>query len=345
MRVVAISALMAFLITLSAACGWGSTPEAERASTIPAGDESTNVAMDKSAYPAFPDADSGADSSVPAEQGGPGFSGGGWETNTDYDLIGDPRAVKGGTLRQAMMTDFPSTLRYYGPNVTAWNQMLQGMVYETLLGLHPTTLDWMPALATHWQISDDKRTFRFRLDPNARFSDGTPVTSEDVIASWALMVDTGLQDPARTLVYSNFEEPVAESKYLVSVRAKTVNWQNFLYFSGLYIFPAHVLTTIAGEEYVREYNYKMLPGTGPYIVSEEDVDKGRWSQSGAGPTTGPRRIDGTSGPQTSTRFSSSWCATATSSSRCSRRGTWTTTSSIARRCGLRIWTTTTSRVG
>ena len=173
-----------------------------------------------------------------------------------------------------VMTDFPSTLRYYGPNVTAWNQMLQGMVYETLLGLHPTTLDWMPALATHWQISDDKRTFRFRLDPNARFSDGTPVTSEDVIASWALMVDTGLQDPARTLVYSNFEEPVAESKYLVSVRAKTVNWQNFLYFSGLYIFPAHVLTTIAGEEYVREYNYKMLPGTGPYIVSEEDVDKG-----------------------------------------------------------------------
>lgn len=275
MRVAAKSALIAFLVSLSAACGGGSRPEADRPATPASnGDDRAAVATDKNAYPALPNPDAGADPSVPAAQGGRGFTGVDWETNTDYDLIGDPRAVKGGTLKQAMMTDFPSTLRYYGPNVTAWNQMLQGMVYETLLGLHPTTLDWMPALASHWQISDDKQTFRFRLDPNARFSDGTPVTSEDVIASWKLTVDKGLQDPARTLVYSNFEQPVADSRYLVSVRAKTVNWQNFLYFSGLYIYPAHILKNITGEAYVREYNYKMLPGTGPYMVADQDVDKG-----------------------------------------------------------------------
>ena len=28
-------------------------------------------------------------------------------------------------------------------------------------------------LATHWQVSEDKQTFRFRLNPNARFSDGS----------------------------------------------------------------------------------------------------------------------------------------------------------------------------
>ena len=52
-------------------------------------------------------------------------------------------------LRGAV-TDFPSTLRYLGPNVTAWNQMVSAMVYETLLGLHPTTLENIPGLATHW---------------------------------------------------------------------------------------------------------------------------------------------------------------------------------------------------
>ena len=57
------------------------------------------------------------------------------------------------------------------------------MVYETLLTLHPTTLDYMPVLATHWQISPDKMTYRFRLDPNARFSDGQPVIADDVVAS------------------------------------------------------------------------------------------------------------------------------------------------------------------
>jgi microcin C transport system substrate-binding protein len=233
------------------------------------------VAMDKNAYPVFPDADAGADPAVPAEQGGRGFTGEGWETNTDFDLIGDPRAVKGGVLQQAMMTDFPSTLRYYGPNVSAWNQMLHGMVYENLLGLHPTTLDYMPELATHWQISSDRRGFRFRLNPNARWSDGVPVTSEDVIASWKLVVDKGLQDPARMQVYSNFEPPVAEGRYIVSVRAKTENWQNFLYFSGMFIYPGHVLSKIDGATYVRDYNYRMLPGTGPYAVAEADVAKGK----------------------------------------------------------------------
>ncbi len=94
--------------------------------------------------------------------------------------------------------------------------MLNGLVYETLLGLHPTTLEYIPALATHWQISPDKMTFRFRIDPNARWSDGMPVTADDVVATWKLMVDKSLQDPARTLVFANFEQPVAESKYIVS---------------------------------------------------------------------------------------------------------------------------------
>ena len=70
--------------------------------------------MDKNAYPVFPNADSGADPSVPAEQGGRGFTGEGWETNTDFDLIGDPRAVKGGVFREYQL-DFPDTLRSERP--------------------------------------------------------------------------------------------------------------------------------------------------------------------------------------------------------------------------------------
>jgi hypothetical protein len=68
----------------------------------------------------FPDADKGADPAVSAEQGGKGFTGQGWETNTNYDLIGDPRAVKGGMIRD-VEADFPSTLRPYGPNITSFN--------------------------------------------------------------------------------------------------------------------------------------------------------------------------------------------------------------------------------
>jgi microcin C transport system substrate-binding protein len=230
--------------------------------------------LNKDDYPVFPDADAGADPAVPAEQGGKGFTGEGWETNTSYGLIGDPRAAKGGVLRRAI-TDFPSTLRYWGPNVTAWNASLHAMVYETILGLHPTTLEYIPGLATHWQISPDKKSFRFRINPNARWSDGNPVVAEDVVASWKLATDKGLQDPGLLVVFSKFEQPVAESKYIVGVKAATESWQNFLHFTNsLYIYPSHILKTLSGESYIKEYNYKMLPGTGAYAVSEQDVDKG-----------------------------------------------------------------------
>ena len=233
------------------------------------------VSANKDDYPVFPDADAGADSSVSVDQGGKGFTGEGWETNTQYDLIGDPRAVKGGVYREGLL-DFPTTLRYYGPNVTAWNAMVQSMVYETLLGLHPTTYEYIPGLASHWQISEDKKTFRFRIDPNARWSDGQPVTAEDVVASWKLTVDTTLQDPSRLVTFSKFELPVAESKYIVSVKAKTESWQNFLNFSNaLFIYPAHGLKGINGDAYIKQYNDKMLPGTGAYMISQQDVDKGK----------------------------------------------------------------------
>ena len=265
------------VLVMTAGCGGGTTPPpaASTGTTAPSASAPSNASTDKNSYAVFANPDAGADASVPAEKGGKGFKGEGWETNTDFDLIGDPKAVKGGELKHGNMSDFPSTLRYYGPNITAWNQMINAMVYETLLGLHPTTLDYIPALATHWQISPDKMTFRFRLDPNARFSDGDPVTSEDVVATWKLLTDKSLQDPAQTLIYSNFEAPIAESKYIVSVKAKTQNWQNLLYFgNSMLILPAHLLKSVNGAAYIRDYNYKMMPGTGPYIISEQDVNKG-----------------------------------------------------------------------
>jgi microcin C transport system substrate-binding protein len=264
------------VVLLASGCGGGppsSTP-ATPANTPAA--SRANVSLDKNAYPVFPNADAGADPAVPAEKGGKGFKGEGWQTNTDFDLIGDPRAVKGGVFREYQLY-FPGTLRSYGPesNLADW-ALLQNVTYETLLSLHPTTLDYIPSLATHWQVSPDKLTYRYRIDPNARFSDGVPVTAEDVVATWSFVMDKSLQEPMSQLVFAKFDKPVAESKYIVSVHSKVLNWRNFLYFSAsLPIFPAHVLKDVDGARYVKDYNFKLLPGSGQYIVNEADVVKGK----------------------------------------------------------------------
>lgn len=277
MRAASYTGILALVGTLSAACGGGGQAPNEQGTTASNGGGGSSASADKNAYPVFPDADSGADPAVPAEQGGRGFTGNGWDTNSNYDLVGEPRATKGGVLRQHIL-DFPGTLRVLGgpESNTALNFMIKPMVYETLLTLHPTTLQWMPQLATHWQISEDRLTYRFRLDPNARFSDGQPVVAEDVVASWAFMMDKGLQDPSSQLVYSKFDRPVAESKYIVRVKSNQLNWRNFLYFSGdLSVLPSSLLKTVDGARYLKEYNFKLMPGTGPYIVNDTDIVKGQ----------------------------------------------------------------------
>lgn len=261
-------------ILLTAACGGGSTPPPANTGTSPTASNPSNVSLDRNSYPVFPNPDAGADASVPAEQGGKGFKGEGWETSTDFDLIGDPRAVKGGTYR-TWMVSFPGTLRMAGPEWnTSVNYAINALVYETLLTLHPTTLQYMPVVATHWQISPDKLTYRFRIDPNARFSDGTPVTADDVVASWAFHTDKSLQDLYFDAQYNRLEKPVAESKYIVRVKAKELKWSNFLVAASMRVFPAAALKNLTGAAYLRDYNFKLLPGTGPYTVTDSDVKKG-----------------------------------------------------------------------
>src|SRR5438045_51874 len=82
-------------IILIAGCSHNSTSENSGA-PAPSGGRASNVSLNKNDYPVFPSADAGADPAVPADQGGKGFTGEGWQTNKDFDLIGDPRAVKGG---------------------------------------------------------------------------------------------------------------------------------------------------------------------------------------------------------------------------------------------------------
>jgi microcin C transport system substrate-binding protein len=268
-----LALIPALALALTVACSRSSAPE-YGAGTGAAG-RSGPVSMNKDDYPVFPDADAGADPSVPAEQGGKGFTGEGWETNTDFDLIGDPHALKGGVLRDWMLS-FPGTLRMAGPEWnTSVNYSINSLVYETLLGLHPTTLQYVPSVATHWQISPDRLTYRFRINPSARFSDGSPVTSDDVVASWLFHTDKGLQDLYFQTQFNKLEKPVAESKYIVRFKAKELGWRNFEIASGIRLFPAHILKTLDGAAYLRDYNFKLLPGTGPYIVNESDIQKGK----------------------------------------------------------------------
>jgi oligopeptide transport system substrate-binding protein len=53
-----------------------------------------------------------------------------------------------------------------------------------------------PSLAASWKISDDGKTYTFTLRDGLRFSDGTPLTAEDVRRSWLRILDPATRSTA-----------------------------------------------------------------------------------------------------------------------------------------------------
>ena len=65
-------------------------------------------------------------------------------------------------------------------NESIW---LDQNLYSRLLQPNATGTGLLPDLATSWAISKDGLTYTFHLRPDAKFSDGSPVTSADVVYS------------------------------------------------------------------------------------------------------------------------------------------------------------------
>lgn len=78
---------------------------------------------------------------------------------------------------------------------------------EGLVSKDPQTLKPAPAVAADWTVSDDGTTYTFFLRPNARWSNGDPVTAEDFVWSWwrALQPALGNQYAYMLFVVKNAE--------------------------------------------------------------------------------------------------------------------------------------------
>ncbi len=67
--------------------------------------------------------------------------------------------------------------------------------------------------------------------------------------------------------------PEIVDEHTIKVKTKRFNWRLFLYFSGIKIFPAEDIH-IDGDTYIKKYDWKMIPGSGPYSFDPKDIVKG-----------------------------------------------------------------------
>src|SRR5207302_126159 len=102
----------------------------------------------------------------------------------------NPTAPKGGRLVWGLPGTFDSLNPFIVRGLAL--QQIRGFVVESLMARGNDEAFTLYALIARSVETDENRTYvTFRIDPRARFSDGKPVTAEDVLFSWALLRDKG----------------------------------------------------------------------------------------------------------------------------------------------------------
>lgn len=189
-----------------------------------------------------------------------------WLTNEDDPVFASPDAVKGGTLQDAILS-FPLTFRTVGPDSnSSFRSAILGNQLS-LIGIHPNTENIIPEIATHWAFGGDGKTMYFKLNPAARWSDGTPVTASDFAFTLDFMRSKEIVAPWYNDYYSREIDrvDVFDDHTLAVVSTKA---QPDLHLKvGLGPTPRHFYGKL-DDQFVQKFNWKIVPNTGPYQIAE-----------------------------------------------------------------------------
>ena len=136
-------------------------------------------------------------------------------------------------------------------------------IFDTLVETQNAPLP-QPALAESWEVSDDSLTWTFHLRPGTQFSNGDPVTCEDVKYS----ID-GFGDPEVNTFYSGFgsaiesTECVDESTFVIQL-----NRVEGAFLDYLSTMPASIRPMDIYEELGSDGFSEAPVGSGPFMVQE-----------------------------------------------------------------------------
>ncbi|MBU1055579.1 MAG: extracellular solute-binding protein [Proteobacteria bacterium] len=189
-----------------------------------------------------------------------------WLTNNSDPVFACTDAKKGGIFHTALMS-FPMTFRVVGPDSnSSFRSAILGNQLS-LIGIHPNTLNIIPEIATHWAFGKDKKTMYFKLNKKARWSDGVPVTAADFAYTLDFMRSKHIVAPWYNDYYAKeIDRVIVYDDYTLAVVATKAEPDLYLKL-GISPTPRHYYKKL-DKNFVRKYNWKIVPNTGPYQISD-----------------------------------------------------------------------------
>lgn len=260
--------LAGFVLTVLVGCG------AEKEETVATVDNEEAVQAYYESMPDFYRFQTPAD--VPADLT--------WEDGQDLPDLGSSEAKKGGMLR-TQMQDFPRTLRIIGPDsngsfrpfILDYNVMQYGYRHPNKTDVREGGFYYFPGVAQQWALDYDNKRVYVKLNPQARWSDGNPVTTADAAFAFYLY-----QSPYHKQIWYNdwyksggYYSDITvydDLTFSIGLVEKRPNMLNLV--MDLTPLPREFFREY-GEDYIERYQWRFMPTTGAYVVNDRDINKGR----------------------------------------------------------------------
>ncbi|HEY9038230.1 MAG TPA: extracellular solute-binding protein [Roseovarius sp.] len=199
------------------------------------------------------------------------------EDFTHFDYV-NPDAPKGGEIALDASGTFDSMNPYSRKGragAYSW------MVYESLLGDMLATSEGLPAdtygeayglLAMRLEYDAGKNWVIFHMRPEARFSDGTPVTAHDVVFSHNLFLEQGLQSYAEAVKRRVTGAEALDDHTVKFTFAPGISRRSLVDQVGAVpVFPKAWYEETGAR--LDEPRLDAAPGSGPYMMDEAEVNR------------------------------------------------------------------------
>jgi len=174
--------------------------------------------------------------------------------------------AKGGSLTEGIV----GSPRFVNPllALTDADRDLTALTYAGLMGLDGEG-NLIPVLAERYRVSEDGQEYTFSLREDAKFSDGTPVTADDVVFTVEKAQDPALRSP-ELANWANIRAEALDSRTVVFTLPKP--YAPFLVDTTLGILPADKWRNVPVDEFSFSPLMTNPIGAGPFKVARVTRD-------------------------------------------------------------------------
>jgi len=150
----------------------------------------------------------------------------------------------------------------------AYAATINGYVLESLLTRNPDTLEWEGLIAKSWQISKDGLVITFQLRDDVAFSDGAPLTADDVVFTFDFIMNEVIQAPRDRAYLSKIKQVKANGKYEAVFIFKEPYFEALSLSGSMNILSKQFYSGYLKEPQKFNESKGLLIGSGPYKLAD-----------------------------------------------------------------------------